>query len=222
MLTRTAGSNHVRPASADGVVKVFTDGSSHGNPGEGGWAWFVNKSNFKFGASPSATNQRMELEAIRDALASLPRTLDVEILTDSEFSVNAFTKWVGAWARSEWKKKDGSSIANGDVIAAVAVILVERERAKSKTVFTHIRSHCGVVNNEVCDKLANAAATMGRGGGPGWSVREVFIPSAAPARGSDPARKSSTKPGLDIVGELCPSCGRQINPLTQQCGCFRD
>lgn len=214
------GNNNTHPMTGPEFKKVFTDGSSHGNPGPSGWAWFMDKKNFDCGYDQCATNQRMEMTAVLSALEAAPRNVPIEVLTDSEFCVNAYTLWIAAWARNKWKKKDGTPIANQDLVIRTAKILSERRG--TKTVFTHVKSHCGIVNNEVCDKLANRAADAQRSlKAPGWTDRTIHVPSATnDASGSMKVREHREKPQINIVGEVCPSCGRQINPLTNMCGCF--
>lgn len=58
------------PASAATVV--YTDGACSGNPGPGGWAWAVLQGRYASGAAERATNQRMEITAVLEAV----RTLD--------------------------------------------------------------------------------------------------------------------------------------------------
>lgn len=220
--------NNTHPRTGDGVLKIFTDGSSHGNPGPAGWAWFMDKNNYSCGFSPDATNQRMEMTAILEVLKSVPVDVPIEILTDSEFCVNAYTKWIVAWARNGWKKKDGSPISNSDLVVATARILAKRR--KTTTVFTHVKAHCGIVNNEVVDKLANAAANAQKDlKSPGWTrIRKGsdYLPSSLSANDRSGTvqftQRSKPKPEIEIVGDICPSCGRQVNPLTLRCGCFSD
>ncbi len=218
------GNNNTHPLTGPEFRKVFTDGSSHGNPGPAGWSWFMDKKNFDCGYDSHATNQRMEMTAILSALEAAPRNVALEILTDSEFCVNAYTQWIGAWARNKWKKKDGSPISNQDLVIRTAKVLSERRG--TKTVFTHVKAHCGIVNNEVCDRLANKAADAQRPlRTPGWTDRTVHVKSANDVLSTSASlrvrdREHHEKPMINIVGEVCPSCGRQINPLTNMCGCF--
>ena len=58
----------IRFAPLDATHDVFTDGACSGNPGPGGWAWAVPGGSWASGAEPRTTNQRMELQAVLEAV----------------------------------------------------------------------------------------------------------------------------------------------------------
>ncbi len=55
------------------MITVYTDGACSGNPGPGGWAWAVAPEGTPHGSGGerATTNQRMELQAVLEALRSL-------------------------------------------------------------------------------------------------------------------------------------------------------
>ena len=64
-------------------VVIYTDGACKGNPGPGGWgAWLKSGDHEKelWGGEPKTTNNRMELTAVIQALASLKRRCKVTVL----------------------------------------------------------------------------------------------------------------------------------------------
>ena len=68
-------------------VVIYTDGACKGNPGPGGWgAWLRSGTHTKelCGGEALTTNNRMELTAPIEALASLKQTCAVTIFTDSQ------------------------------------------------------------------------------------------------------------------------------------------
>ena len=91
------------------VVTIYTDGACKGNPGRGGWgAWLSTDEHQKelFGGEALTTNNRMELTAVIEALASLKRTCDVILYTDSNYVRQGITEWIHGWKRREWKTAD--------------------------------------------------------------------------------------------------------------------
>ena len=91
-------------------VHVFTDGSSRGNPGPGGYGVVL-----KFGPHEKelsagyrkTTNNRMELLAVIKALEAMKvNGLHITIYTDSKYVCEAVEKgWVFNWVRTQFKDK---------------------------------------------------------------------------------------------------------------------
>lgn len=93
-------------------MRVFTDGacSHNGKPGaKAGYAvWFPDHSDWSISkrvpSDQSQTNQRGELSAIHEAVKILTERgyldEDIVIYTDSDYSINCLTKWLGKGRRS--------------------------------------------------------------------------------------------------------------------------
>uniref|UniRef100_A0A6C0LQQ1 ribonuclease H n=1 Tax=viral metagenome TaxID=1070528 RepID=A0A6C0LQQ1_9ZZZZ len=111
----------------------------------------------------NCTNQRTELYAITYALTLIKKKLDITeynviIYSDSMYSINCLTKWVFAWRKNEWKKKDGTSVANREFIDRTATII-----EKYSISLIHVDAHTGRDDynskaNEIADKLATDAS----------------------------------------------------------------
>jgi ribonuclease HI len=85
---------------------VYTDGACSGNPGPGGWAWAVPGGAWASGFEARTTNQRMELNAVLEAVRSIEGTLDV--VTDSTYVANCFRdRWFLGWRKRGWKNEAG-------------------------------------------------------------------------------------------------------------------
>ena len=87
-------------------VTIYTDGACKGNPGPGGWgAWLAADGHEKelCGGEKLTTNNRMELTAVIEALASLKRSCSVTIYTDSEYVRKGITEWIHGWKQRGWK-----------------------------------------------------------------------------------------------------------------------
>jgi ribonuclease HI len=137
-------------------VTIYTDGACKGNPGPGGWgAWLSSGGHDKelWGGEPGTTNNRMELTAVIEALASLKRTCDVAVYTDSEYVRNGITTWIHGWKQRGWKTADRKPVKNVDLW----------QRLDALTGLHHVqwhwvRGHDGNEGNERADALANRGA----------------------------------------------------------------
>ena len=88
-------------------VTLYTDGACSGNPGPGGWGVVLLYGDHRKelnGGDPETTNNRMEITAVIEGLKALKFPCEVDIYSDSAYTVNAFREhWVDGWARSGWK-----------------------------------------------------------------------------------------------------------------------
>ncbi len=136
-------------------IEIYTDGSSLGNPGPGGYGIVLKYKELRKTASKGfrkTTNNRMELMAVIEALKLLnEKAKDIEVLiySDSQYVINSITK---GWVYS-WKKKNFKDKANPDLWREFLDIY-PNYRVK----FVWVKGHSGVPENEVCDQLAKKAA----------------------------------------------------------------
>lgn len=134
-------------------VVVYTDGACKGNPGPGGWgAWLRAGAHHKelFGGEPMTTNNRMELRAPIEALASLTRRCKVSIYTDSEYLRNGITQWIHGWKARGWKTADRKPVKNIDLWQRLDALSQQHEVS-----WHWVRGHTGDAGNERADELAN-------------------------------------------------------------------
>ena len=88
-------------------VNLFTDGGCSGNPGPGGWAFILRHLPSgteieKSGGVEDTTNNKMELMAVVEGLASLKRPCRVELFTDSVYVGKGMTEWMPKWKSNDW------------------------------------------------------------------------------------------------------------------------
>ncbi len=137
---------------------VFTDGACAGNPGPGGWGWAVAPSGEPHGSGgdPATTNQRMELQAVLEALRSLGAGSEagpIVVVSDSTYVVNCFRDgWWKNWKRNGWKNSKKQPVANTDIWKPL-VELVET----GNVTFRWVKGHSGDPMNDLVDQLAVAA-----------------------------------------------------------------
>ena len=136
------------------VIKIYTDGSSRGNPGRGGYGaillWGKIKKELAQGYKLT-TNNRMELMAVIAALEALKKTnLNLVVYSDSNYVVKAVMEgWLTKWIKTNFK----GNIKNRD--------LWERYDDLSKKHhinFKWVKGHAENIFNNRCDILATEAA----------------------------------------------------------------
>lgn len=137
-------------------VEIFTDGACLGNPGPGGWSvilrWRAVEKEFS-GGDANTTNNRMELTAAIEGLASLKRAVDVRLYTDSTYVRDGITKWIYRWKQNGWKTADRKAVKNADLWQRLDDAL-----RKHRVDWHWIKGHSGHPENERADKLAREAA----------------------------------------------------------------
>lgn len=143
------------------TVEIYTDGSSRGNPGPGGYGCVllytdpqgqVHRREFSQGYRMT-TNNRMEMMAVIVGLEALIRPCRVIIHSDSQYIVNAFNQhWIDGWKKKNWKRgKD--LVKNKDLWLRMLAAMEMHE-----VTFEWVKGHAGNPENERCDDLAVAAA----------------------------------------------------------------
>lgn len=134
---------------------VFTDGSAHPNPGEGGWgAVYVvgdTKIAERHGHEPKTTNNRMELTALIAAYDLVPAGAATTAWSDSKLCVDTITLWAAGWARNGWRRK-GGEIKNLDLVQRLYSLSLARPEVELRW----IKAHAGSRWNEYADSLATA------------------------------------------------------------------
>lgn len=108
------------------------------------------------------TNNRAELTGLLRALQIAPKDRDLEIITDSNYSINCVTVWYKSWMGKKWKTSTGKDVENQDLIKDIRKLIEEREGLEIGTTFTWIKGHAQDPGNEAADRLAVAGAQLGR------------------------------------------------------------
>jgi ribonuclease HI len=135
-------------------VLIYTDGSSRGNPGPGGFGVIL-----KFGGHERelsrgfrhTTNNRMELLAVIEGLKALRKKgLSVVVYSDSQYVVKAIKEgWLKKWIVTNFK----GGKKNPDLWRELYTLL-----QKNEVSFCWIKGHADNPYNNRCDQLATQAA----------------------------------------------------------------
>lgn len=153
-----------------GEIIAATDGSALGNPGPAGWAWYIDESRWAAGGWEHATNNMGELKAVLSLFEATAGAAEHRLVVycDSKYVIDALTRWMPAWKKRGWKKRDGKPVLNRDLLEALGTAMSGRDYK-----FMWVKGHAGHPLNEAADRYANAAARAYREGklpenGPGF------------------------------------------------------
>ncbi len=157
------------------MIVIYTDGSSRGNPGPGGWGALI-VSNYKEsmskedkgackvaelgGREDMTTNNRMELVAARESFSYvLSRNIegDLTLYTDSSYVRDGLDGWVYGWEKNGWKTKAGEDVQNQDIWKDLAGLLFRLKQSREVNL-VKVSGHHGVVANEHVDEIATSFA----------------------------------------------------------------
>jgi ribonuclease HI len=138
-------------------VTIYTDGACLGNPGPGGYGVILQYGDHRkelSGGYRLTTNNRMELTAAIKGLAALKEPCQVQLISDSEYLVNAIEKgWARRWQANGWHRQNKKMAENRDLWENI-LKLCDKHQVR----FEWIRGHTGHSENERCDQLAVLAA----------------------------------------------------------------
>lgn len=139
------------------MIELYTDGSSRGNPGPGGYGIVLRSGEHYKEMSQGfrlTTNNRMELLSVIVGLESLKRPgSQVTVFSDSKYVIDSITKgWVFSWVKKDFKDKK-----NKDLWLRFLQIY-----PKHQVRFQWIKGHNSHPQNERCDTLAVEAALSGQ------------------------------------------------------------
>lgn len=144
-------------------IIVFTDGSSKGNPGPGGWGAIVASAEGQVtelgGGAPLTTNNKMELSGAIAALSHIESIAGpVEIYTDSTYVIQGIREWIHNWKRRGWRTATGAEVMNRELWEALSALT--SARGPRAITWHYVRGHIGTPGNERVDRIADAFATQ--------------------------------------------------------------
>ena len=169
------------------TITAAADGSSLGNPGPAGWAWYVDEDTWDAGGWPQGTNNLGELTAILRLLEATAETgEELHILADSQYAINVVSKWRLGWKKRGWTKADKKPIKNLELIQEI-----DRAMEGRRVTFEWVKGHAGHRMNERADDLARACAEAYQAGrtpepGPGFGGAASAPASVEPHDAAEP------------------------------------
>ena len=155
------------------MIEIYTDGSSLGNPGPGGWGVFIIKNeelgiknDIELGGGENdTTNNRMELQAVIEALKYLRKSdflniKEVTINADSSYVLGGVTNWIFGWEKNGWRTANKKPVMNQDLWKQ---LIAEVRESKATITWQKVKGHSGHVYNDKADEIATTYAANQKG-----------------------------------------------------------
>lgn len=142
---------------ADKKIIIYTDGACSGNPGKGGWGAILKYGDHTkeiSGYAESTTNNKMELQAVIEALKLIKKDYDIEIFTDSNYVKDGITKWINTWKLNNWKTSKKESVKNKELW-----LELDELRQKYNINWNWVKGHADDELNNRVDELARLEIT---------------------------------------------------------------
>ena len=132
-------------------IEIFTDGSSLGNPGPGGWCAILRYKNHEktlSGGEEHTTNNKMELTAVIEALKDLKEPCEIDLYSDSTYVLKGISEWLEGWVMKNFK-----NVKNPELWQEFLEV-----SKPHKINVKWVKGHAGHRENEICDKIARKEA----------------------------------------------------------------
>ncbi|HEY1037478.1 MAG TPA: RNase H family protein [Candidatus Paceibacterota bacterium] len=158
---------------ADREIVIFTDGSSRGNPGPGGYGAVAIYPNAHGelhvdevgGREDVTTNNRMELKAVIEGIKnfiSYYENLSVRSFTfyiDSSYVVKGVQQWIKGWKRNNWITATKEPVKNRDLWEEISDLIEKGDGKGPLSIkWNLVPGHSGIAGNERCDIIATSFA----------------------------------------------------------------
>lgn len=134
-------------------VELYTDGACSGNPGKGGYGGILIYKGIEkeySGFADNTTNNRMELTAVIMGLKMLKEPVEIDIYSDSAYTVNAFLEgWIENWINNNWRTAGKKPVQNVELWQELLELIHPH-----KVTWHKVKGHADNTYNNRCDKLA--------------------------------------------------------------------
>jgi ribonuclease HI len=143
-------------------IHIYTDGSSLGNPGPGGWGsvFIINEKIIHElgGGEKNTTNNRMELMAVIETLKYITKNHkkdNVTIFADSNYVLSGITSWIHNWEKNGWRTANKKQVMNQDLWKELIELIRSYD---NKINWQKVKGHSGHIHNDRADEIATTYA----------------------------------------------------------------
>ncbi|MEN9604613.1 MAG: hypothetical protein RJB39_298 [Candidatus Parcubacteria bacterium] len=149
------------------TLSFYTDGSSRGNPGPGGWGCIAVIGHTRVielgGKDSHTTNNKMELQAVIEAMkvASDKDVSDfkkVHVFSDSKYVLQGITEWIKNWKKNNWRTAAKKAVMNQELWQELDTLVETVSRSGKHITWTYVKGHSDNKYNERADVLATECA----------------------------------------------------------------
>ncbi len=154
------------------TVTIYTDGSSRGNPGPGGYAAICIYPDAKGlyhvaelgGREVNTTNNRMELQGLISALDHMQdfyargTQITFSFFIDSSYVLKGAKEWLSGWKSKNWITSTKEEVKNSDLWKELDTLLEMHKANGIKFKWNLIKGHSEIAGNERCDVIATEFA----------------------------------------------------------------
>lgn len=148
------------------TVEIYTDGSSLGNPGRGGWGVVITSGDKVIGElggyEKDTTNNRMELMAVIETLKYIIKKYSndkVIIHADSTYVLGGVTTWIHNWEKNGWRTANKKLVLNKDLWQELIAFVRD---FKGELSWQKVKGHDGHIHNERADVIATECSSLQR------------------------------------------------------------
>ena len=143
-------------------IEIYTDGSSLGNPGPGGWGVVIISHDKVIkelgGYKKNTTNNHMELTAMIETfkyIAKNHKKNNITIFADSNYVLTGITSWIHNWEKNGWRTANKKPVLNQDLWKELISLVGE---FKGKIIWQKVKGHSGHIYNDRADEIATSYA----------------------------------------------------------------
>lgn len=153
-------SDNTAPAKVTAEIQIYCDGACSPNPGKSGTGLAVYQqgkiSVLYYGLyQANGTNNTAELNGLLYSFKLAQKYLEtveqVQVLSDSKYSIDCITKWAKGWQTKGWTRGKGEEIKNVNLIKECFSLY---QQIKQKLVISHVKGHANIEGNELSDRMA--------------------------------------------------------------------